>query len=198
MSTDSDLDRFYSLVFWRRLLSLCCINSFNKYWISNWIKLWTFVSIYFFSSLSWVPGPNFDTWSLVGGWVRVLLTHYQAIFRYQQSVQSTLILTLSRESIRSYRLRVQSTRLLAPYQLRYQLLPVTTRLLPMLLSNQLQIKGSHDLLLGFDSLARAAQRNPFTLQITIYYKKIWLRNSQMEGIHRERYVEMGGEFPWSL
>ena len=56
-------------------------------------------------------------------------------------------------------------------------------------------------LAGFNQFARVAhitQRNILLTRLLIYYKRLLLRNSQMEEIHRAKYMGRGREFPCPL
>ena len=97
------------------------------------------------------------------------------------------------DSITSHRLRFQSykTVLTQPTQLR---LPVTS---PGGYLCFWPTRGGNSSLLGFDSFARAApraQRNILLTRLLVYYKRISLRNSQIEGRHKAKY----GERAWSF
>ena len=61
--------------------------------------------------------------------------------------------------------------------------------------------GKPTSLTGFNQFARVAhrtQRNISLTRLLIYYKRLLLRNSQMEEIHRAKYMGRGTEFPWPL
>ena len=70
--------------------------------------------------------------------------------------------------------------------------------LSVLLTDQLQIGGSNNPLLGFSELARVAhrtQRNSLLTRLWVYYRRIYLRNSQIEEMCRTR---MCGGKAWSF
>ena len=70
--------------------------------------------------------------------------------------------------------------------------------LSVLLTDQLQIGGSNNPLLGFSELARVAhrtQRNSLLTRLWVYYGRIYLRNSQIEEMCRAR---MCGGKTWSF